>query len=424
MRVLGRLLVVSLVGLVVGLSGGATSQEASTVDVIKVTGLLDDRLTDFVLDTVDLLVRESSELVIIQIDSAGAIQESIFDLISMVEEPPLPLAVWVGPEPAVAFGGAVRVLAAAPIRAAAPLATVGYADPAVAGVASDDPAGLLSDEAVSVAVPIPGVVDIVQPSLSQLVADLDGVEVLVANQPVTLDTVIEKVDDEGNAVVHPVPTRFWEPGLGTSLLRLGASPDTALFFLVLGLAVVAFEFYALGPGLAAATGGLSLLLAGYGLAVLPLTAWAVAAVLLGMVALVVQFQRTARIGLLTLLGLVLLLVGGFWFTSAAPQFGTSAPAVILTAAVAVFFTALALPAVTRARLSTATIGREYLVGRIGTAAGTFTAGEGTVEVDGATWRAQAHREAELSQGDEVVVTAVLGVFVEVEPVSDEVAKTK
>jgi membrane protein implicated in regulation of membrane protease activity len=44
--------------------------------------------------------------------------------------------------------------------------------------------------------------------------------------------------------------------------------------------------------------------------------------------------------------------------------------------------------------------------------------EGTVEVDGARWRALSHREAGVTPGDAVMVTAIRGLILEVDPVSD------
>ena len=129
----------------------------------------------------------------------------------------------------------------------------------------------------------------------------------------------------------------------------------------------------------------------------------------------VQFQRSRPFGLGTALGAVLLLVGGLNLTDASPQFGPTWWAILLTVAVVAFFFVLALPAVTRARLTTQTIGRDYLVGQSGVAESDFSSGEGTAEVDGARWRATAHRESGLTSGDELVVVGVQGVFLSVEP---------
>jgi membrane-bound ClpP family serine protease len=80
---------------------------------------------------------------------------------------------------------------------------------------------------------------------------------------------------------------------------------------------------------------------------------------------------------------------------------------------ALFFFLLAMPTVQRARLSTQTIGRDSLVGHTGKALVDFGP-EGLVEVDGARWRATAHREAGIRERDEVVVTGVDGLYLEVD----------
>ncbi len=82
---------------------------------------------------------------------------------------------------------------------------------------------------------------------------------------------------------------------------------------------------------------------------------------------------------------------------------------------ALFF-AVAMPVVARSRFSTGTFGRGHLVGRTGTVVASFHDGAGEVEVDGARWRASAHRESHLPEGAEVEVTSVQGLWLEVEPV--------
>lgn len=74
-----------------------------------------------------------------------------------------------------------------------------------------------------------------------------------------------------------------------------------------------------------------------------------------------------------------------------------------------------MTAVARSRFSTPTLGREHLIGRQGTALTDFDP-NGEVDVDGARWLAAAHREAGIQRGDAVVVAAIDGRFLEVEPV--------
>jgi len=241
----------------------------------------------------------------------------------------------------------------------------------------------------------------------QVVQLLDGRTVAFAGGERALSTLVRV--DGGETIATIVRSPGWWDGF----LRLASTPEAAFFLLVAGLTVAAFEFYAIGPGIAAGVAAMCLFLASYGIAVLPVRWWAVALTLLSAWVLAVAYQRGSVLAL-NLVGLVGLAVAGFSFTDAAPQFSPGVPGVLLTIGSAAFFFLLAMPTVARSRFSTRTIGREHLVGRNGRAVSDFSP-DGVVEVDGARWRASAHREAGLRRDDPVVVTAVEGWFLEVSP---------
>ncbi|HSL26216.1 MAG TPA: NfeD family protein, partial [Acidimicrobiia bacterium] len=166
-------------------------------------------------------------------------------------------------------------------------------------------------------------------------------------------------------------------------------------------------------GLAAAVAAISLFLAGYGLATLPVRWWAVAGTAGAIGLLTVGYQRGGLFGL-NLLGAGLLTWSGLSFTEGAPQIRPGLAGVVLSVAAVMFFYLLAIPTVGRARFSTQTIGRTSLIGRKGLALVDF-APEGVVEIDGARWPASSHREAGIKAGSPVAVVAVSGWAVEVEP---------
>jgi membrane-bound ClpP family serine protease len=142
--------------------------------------------------------------------------------------------------------------------------------------------------------------------------------------------------------------------------------------------------------------------------------WAIALALVGLGLYLFDFQRiTLRAP--SVLGTAALIAGGRLMVGGAPQvtvgwFGIVASVV----AVALFFL-FAMTTIVRARFSTPTIGRTYLVGKQGMAR-TPIAPDGVVTVDGADWKASGHRESGIGAGDPVVVTGVDGVVLEVEPV--------
>jgi len=401
----------------------AAAQEAAPLDVVVVSGPLDTSMIRFVEDSIAEAAAGGAQAVIVQLDSEGALSDDIERLISLFRQPPLPLVVWVGDAPAVAFGGAGQLLAAAPFKTAAPGVEIGYLTPTVAGSgdgpdATEEAAAFpRNGETVTVQGPIPRLVDAALPSIGQVVVWMNGREFESPQGTVTLQTARQETGEDGTVRMLPTgQVRFHEPGLFTRFLRLSVRPEAAYFFLVMGLTVAAFEFYAVGPGLASATGVISLVIAGYGLSVLPIRWWALVLVGLGLFVYTAEFQRRS-FGLPSILATGALVAGGLFITDAAPQITPSPWGVVLTVLAAIFFYVIAMPVVARSRFSTGTIGRDHLIGRRGTAL-TLLGPEGTVEVDGARWRARTHREAGVTAGDAVIVTAIRGLELEVDPVPD------
>jgi membrane-bound serine protease (ClpP class) len=412
-RLLSLLLLAGLVLPAVAASG----QEAGPVIVADVRGPLDQRAIDFLAGT---LQTEDAQLVVFQIDNPGVASGDMASLLDAVAAAPVPVVAWVGPSGATAYGGAAQLVAAVPVAGAAPGARIGYTSPTVQRgdheILVPDPAVLaLASTTVEVSeTDAPSFVDVVVPSIGQFIAGLDGTVVSTVGGPVTLETSETVTGADGVAITVPsVEVRFLKPGLLTRFLRLAVSPEAALFFLLAGLTVAVFEFYAAGVGLAAAVAALMLFLAGYGLATLPVNWWAVGALLAGLGLTTWDLQRN-ELGLRSIAGAVLLLTGGMWFTAAHPQFGPAWWQVLLIVAGVALFFMFAITTVIRSRFSTPTIGREHLIGRVGTAETTFDP-EGVVSLQGARWRARSRRAAGIREGEEVVVLGVAGIVLEVGP---------
>jgi membrane-bound serine protease (ClpP class) len=388
-----------------------------SLDIIKLSGPLDARAVDFAVEVINR-VGPSSELIIVQLDSPAAVSGDLPDLLELVGDPPAPLAVWVGPETAVAYGGGLWVLEASSIRMAAPGVKLGAALPVDFGLDGSSPPDStfpteLNQQRVTVDGPIDGLVDEVHPALSSVIQALDGRTVATGDGEQTL-AITEEFDDDGQARRRPIETRFHETGFVDRALRLSLSPGIAYLFLLVGLSVAAFEFYAAGVGVAAAVSVLTLALGGYGIAVLPINWWALGLGVLGLGLYLFDFQRI-QMRLASLLGTVAMLVGARYFVHEPPQLSMawwSAGLIVLS--IAVFFL-FAMTTVVRARFSTPTIGREHLIGKIGTAE-TAVAPDGVVVVDGARWKANSRRASGIEPGDPISVAAVEGFILEVDPV--------
>jgi len=379
----------------------ALADEGGGIVVVDVSGPLDASALGFMADSIEEAAASGRDLVVLQVNSKAVLDRDGYDrLADLAAAPPLPLAVWVGPAPAAAYGGMADLALGAQVSAIAPGSTTGRAVPAVLG---EDTGAAPSD----------GVVEAeesglqLQPALRQYLQDLDGATFETADGPVVVATMREV---EGGVTVKQVT--FMEPGLAVRFFRLAVGPEAAFLFLVVGLSLVSFEFFALGPGAASGVAAVSLLLAGWGLVNLPVRAPALAATILGWALLTAAFQKGGRIAL-TALGAVMLQLGGTFLVNGEgqidPRWWLILPSVL---AVLAFFL-IAMPTVQRARLSTHTISRRALVGLAGVAV-TDLDPDGAVEVNGARWRASTHREAGVEKGMEITVTGIDGLYLEVE----------
>lgn len=378
---------------------GCAEVEGGGIDVIDVSGPLDASALDFMSDSIDNAAEIGQELAVLQVNSRAVLAFDAWERLAVVvSNPPLPVAVWVGPAPATAFGFASELPLMVSHSAIAPGSVIGRSEPGVLG----ETLGRSDEE-----IPASQTGLDLQPALRQYLQDLDGATFQTAEGPVTVSTIEEFGDG-----VTVKTTTLRKPGFTTRFFRLAVNPEAAFFFLAIGLTIAVFEFYALGPGVAAGVASISLILGGWGLVTLPTNWWAVAVIVAGFATLVTAYQRGGILGM-TFVGAALLQVGGMFLIDGAGQIDPRWWLILPSVLGVLFFFLLAMPTVQRARLSTETIGRDSLIGESGTALADFDP-DGLVEVRGARWRGTAHREAGISEGDPVTVIGVDGLFLEVD----------
>jgi membrane-bound serine protease (ClpP class) len=402
----------------------AQESDAGPVAVADVRGPLDQRAIDFL---VDVISNEDAQLIVLKIDNPGVASGDLAELVAAIRTSGTPVVAWVGPDGAVAYGDVAQLLDDVAVVGASPGARIGFVDPSFEGEIDlpeieqtyryqyrsemvVGPGGTGED-----AVPEHlAATMIVEPTIGQFIAALDGTDVATSLGNVTLETAMDaKLDDGTDVTVSSVPVRFLKPTLLTRFLRLGTRPDATLFFLLAGLAAAAFEFYAAGAGVAAAVGVLSLFLAGYGFATLPMNWPAVVAAVIGIGLYTWDFQRH-ELGIRSGVGTLLMLGGGFWLVGGTPQISTNWWAVVLTVVGIMLFYLFAMTTIVRSRFGTPTLGREHLVGMAGIAE-TSLHPDGVVVIDGAKWRARAHRAAGVEAGSDIEVLAVEGITLQVAP---------
>jgi membrane-bound serine protease (ClpP class) len=254
--------------------------------------------------------------------------------------------------------------------------------------------------------------DVGVPTITSMVEVLDGREI----DGLTLETTEEAITDSGQVRRDTTSTvRFAKLSLVDQLFHTVASPPVAYLLLLTGLALILFEFFTAGIGLAAVVGAVCLILACTGLAVLPTRGWAVALILLSMLAFAIDVQ----VGIprfWTGVGIAGTVVASLFLFESLP--GTSLrPSwiALLTGVGGITLTFIVgMPNMVRTRFATPTIGREWMIGEEGVVISDVNP-EGVVEVRSGRWRALTNRATPVMAGDTIRVAAIDGITLEVEP---------
>jgi membrane-bound serine protease (ClpP class) len=375
-------------------ASAATAGDATAghVSVIEVSGLLDPVLVEFVEDQVDQAERDGAVALVLQLNSGGAVvdDDRLDALASRIEAADVPVAVWVGPSGSRARGGALAVLDAADVVAVAPGSHIRLPDGSRAS------SGRAVDE-----------------GLAELGGERAATILITIGELRTFDIPVEtRVVGEGDdRHLEPVTqVRFAQLPLTGQLLHTVASPAVAYLLFVIGLALLVFELYTAGIGVAGAVGAGCVLLGAYGLATLPTRPVAIALLLLAMFGYAVDVQAGAPrvwtgVATVAFVAGSLVLYDGLsvsWIT------------LVVTFAGMTMAMLAGMPAMVRSRFSTPTIGREWMVGELGEAVADV-APDGVVTVRDAPWRARTNRATPIRRGERIRVVAIDGMVLEVEP---------
>jgi membrane-bound serine protease (ClpP class) len=378
---------------------GACEPGTGSVVVIEVEGLIDPVLADLVHDQIAEAGGACAAALVLQFDSGGAVvgDGELDDLVAAVEDAPVPVGVWIGPSGSKATGDAVDIVAAAANSGIAPGSSIEVTPTLLA--ARDVDAGALGTVDVGdrvgyrQAVDL-GLVDGDAPVIVDYVGQLDGVE-------------SEVVDGE-----RRLTTRVQFGGLGIvgQIMHTVASPPVAYLLFVIGLALLLFELFTAGVGVAGMVGAGSLVLGCYGLAVLPTRPLAVALLLLAMFGYGVDVQ-TGVPRVWTGIATVSFVLGSLYlFDGVSVSWLT-----LLVAFVGITLAMVAgMPTMVRSRFSTPTIGRDWMIGELG-AARTDIDPDGIITLRDAPWRARTNRTTPIRKDEPARVVAIEGLVLEVEP---------
>jgi membrane-bound serine protease (ClpP class) len=401
--------------------GGA---DIAPIDVLQVSGFVDDILIDEIGNAIERAQNGGAQALILQVNSDGTIVDDdvVAKLLDDIANAPIPIGVWVGPTGSRFYGPAAQMLAVADVTGMAPGARVGFIGVPLKIPSADIDFGVAAEtlRQGSVGLSEARALDIFKqriddegiPTVTSMLQAMNGYE----ESGITLLTTEQVVTDDGNLRFDTVATvRFSKLSLIDQLFHTVASPPVAYLLLLTGLALLVFEFYTAGIGVGGVVGAVCTFLAFSGLAVLPTRTWAIVVIGVAMLAFAVDVQ----VGIprfWTGVG-VLLTIIGTWFLFESLPSDSMRPSwiALLTGIGGITLTFIVgMPNMVRTRFATPTIGREWMIGEIGTVI-TDVDPDGVVEIGAGRWRARTNRATPVLAGEQVRVAEIDGITLEVEP---------
>jgi membrane-bound serine protease (ClpP class) len=437
MRVRALSVLLFLIGLVlIGQDAPAKTEPASgpLVQSIKFDMTINPASAEWAEQALDDARKAHAYMVIFRLDTPGGLDDSMRKIIKKILAAPMPVVVYVSPNGARAASAGLYITEAADVAAMAPQTNIGSATPISIGggnqdkvlgrkVRNDAAAYVralaeghgrnpdLAEQIVRKATNVPAsvakrrnLVDLVAPDQTSLLRQLDGFRVKgpKAQRLTTAGARLESRD---------IPFKF-------QVLELLVNPSTVFLLFTLGLIGIGFELFHPGAILPGSLGGVSLIIALFGLAQLPINVAGLLLILLAFGLFVAEAFIVSH-GALAVGGVVSLIFGGLLlFNTNNDAYEISVPIVIFTAAVLGSFFAWVIGKAVQARHREVHTGSEELVGAHGTVRSALDP-LGHVFVKGALWRAHTRDDERLDVGTEVVVEEVQGLTLTVAPMVRE-----
>ncbi len=440
------LALVALVLLGILCLGASAGQERGPVMMIRIRGAIDVPSAEYLQRALRVAQEEDAQCLLILLNTPGGLGQPMKDMTEALLNAPLPTIVYVYPAGAYAISAGTFVALSAHIAAMHPATTIGAAhpvqlfsmpkvpeapegekgegegegeEPAPAAAPSADvmmekvvntfarQARVIAqvrgrneewaESAVRESVTATateafqlGVIDLLADDTEALLAAVDGQEVsLPGGRTVTLRTA--------GAPLIEVTASAKE-----QFLHVLADPNILLVLLVLAGLGIMFELQNPGAILPGVIGGLSLLLALYSMAVLPVNYAGVGLIVFAMLLFLGEVKVVSH-GVLTVGGVTSFVIGALMLmdTSLSPALRVSWQVIVVMAVLIVAFFLFVIGAAIRAHMRKVSTGEQGLLGARGRTV-TKLDPQGQTIVEGERWRARAV-EGEIGEGEEISV---------------------
>ena len=406
---------------------------APLVLVLNADTAVTPAMEEYVTRGLSLAEQQGAELVIIHLNTPGGDLLTMQAIVTAIRNSPVPVVIYVYPRGAWAGSAGTIITLAGQAAAMAPDTAIGAASPVGSqgqNLSSTEQAKAMnislatvrslaerrgpkalalaestiqSAKAASATEALDaGMIDFIATDDTDLLKQLNGFTVQMANGPLTLLTT--------GATVENVPASFIEQLLGILI-----DPNIVFLLLAIGVQAIIIEIGSPGGWIAGFIGVVCLALAAYGLGVLPVNWFGIVFILTSFVLFILDIKANTH-GALTAAGVVSFIVGGLvlFNSPGTPQFQrVSIPLVVIVGIVmGVLFGAIVTFAL-RAQRIPVLMGTGSLVGKMGTVVAEPNP-TGQVQVGAELWSAEAVEGAgKLRKGDRVEVVEIKGLKVKV-----------
>lgn len=405
------------VALVVATAPGTSSAAAPVALHLTVEGIINPIKARYVHQALQAARDRNAQLVIMSLNTPGGLVSSMQDIVGDMTNSAVPVVGFVEPPTAQATSAGAFLLLATDVAAMAPGTRVGAAHPVGAdknleGAMEEKATNSLVSLAKSLAArhgrpeayaesivrqsssftsdeaKKAGAVEILAPSMGELLAALDGYRIEGEGHKAVLST-------RGLEVVEFPMSRY------SRLLDILSNPTLASILLSLGVLGILYELSSPGVGLAGIVGTVCLVLSLVALSTLPLKLGGFVLLLAGFVAIAVEVKTPAH-GALALGGVVSVILGALVLVDETGYFGGAqkldfrvfVPFSIVVSGAFLLFAGIAA----RALRAPARSGMETMNGSQGVARTRVGPDGGMIFVDGALWQAVSDGAIEPGQG--------------------------
>ncbi|MHA6879268.1 NfeD family protein [Ralstonia pseudosolanacearum] len=446
-------------GLAAAWSGLAIAA-AAPVMVLPLTGAIGPASAAYVVHGLELARKEGMQLVVLQMDTPGGLDASMRQIIQAILASPVPVAGYVAPGGARAASAGTYILYASHIAAMAPATNLGAASPVAIGIGGHAPTGPpptpgdtakpasapaaasgnedtlarkqmhdaaayirglahlrgrnaeWAERAVREAVSLSAdeaatqrVIDLIATNIPDLLRQVDGRALRTATGLVTLHTA-------------GAPTETLEPDWRNHFLAVITDPSLALLLLTVGVYALIFEFSTPGMVVPGILGAMCILVALYGLQMLPINYAGLALLALGLGCMVAEaFLPT--FGALGVGGIIAFILGAVMLIDTqTPGYGLPLPLIVSLAFVSLTVILLLSGMAVRARRRPVVSGGDTLIGMTGEMLESHAADPdfpdtGWAQVRGERWRVRC--DAAVGRGDRIRVVGRQGLVLRVKP---------